>query len=78
MAAQVVKRMWVYIKEKGLQNPADKRELLLDAKMKVINPLSTISSHLSASTFIVCCSIDCEAFLCLTVRFLILNVSGCV
>lgn len=30
---EVTKRMWSYIKENGLQNPADKREILCDAKL---------------------------------------------
>ncbi|KAI0692090.1 SWIB/MDM2 domain-containing protein [Cytidiella melzeri] len=33
---QVVKRIWDYIKEKGLQNPNDKREILCDDRMKSI------------------------------------------
>ena len=33
---QVVKHIWDYIKEKGLQNPTDKREILCDDKMKSI------------------------------------------
>lgn len=31
---EVVKALWVYIKKHELQNPNDKREILLDAKMK--------------------------------------------
>ncbi len=33
---QVVKQMWVYIKKNNLQNPADKRNILADDKLKVI------------------------------------------
>lgn len=33
---QAVKHIWVYIKEKDLQNPSDKREILCDEKMKKI------------------------------------------
>lgn len=33
---QAVKQIWVYIKEKDLQNPADKREIICDEKMKKI------------------------------------------
>ncbi|GJE91389.1 SWIB-domain-containing protein [Phanerochaete sordida] len=33
---QAVKHIWVYIKEKDLQNPADKREIICDEKMKKI------------------------------------------
>ena len=33
---QAVKHIWVYIKEKDLQNPADKREIICDDKMKKI------------------------------------------
>jgi len=32
----IVKALWVYIKENDLQNPDDKREILLDAKMKAV------------------------------------------
>jgi len=30
----IVKELWVYIRENNLQNPADKREIILDKKMK--------------------------------------------
>lgn len=33
---QVVKHIWDYIKEKGLQNPADRREIICDERMKLI------------------------------------------
>lgn len=32
----IVKALWVYIKENNLQNPSDKREILLDDKMKAV------------------------------------------
>mmetsp|Transcript_39720 Transcript_39720/g.95546 ORF Transcript_39720/g.95546 Transcript_39720/m.95546 type:complete len:329 (+) Transcript_39720:158-1144(+) len=32
----IVKALWDYIKENNLQNPSDKREILLDAKMKAV------------------------------------------
>mmetsp|Transcript_25359 Transcript_25359/g.45749 ORF Transcript_25359/g.45749 Transcript_25359/m.45749 type:complete len:315 (+) Transcript_25359:159-1103(+) len=32
----IVKSLWVYIKENDLQNPNDKREILLDDKMKAV------------------------------------------
>lgn len=31
---QVVKQIWVYIKKNNLQNPANKRNILADAKLK--------------------------------------------
>lgn len=31
---QVVKKMWEYIKKHDLQNPANKRNILADAKLK--------------------------------------------
>ncbi len=31
---EVVKRMWVYIKEHNLQNPKDKREIVCDANLE--------------------------------------------
>ena len=31
---QVVKQIWVYIKANNLQNPANKRNILADAKLK--------------------------------------------
>ena len=33
---QVVKKLWEYIKKHDLQNPANKRNILADAKLKVI------------------------------------------
>lgn len=33
---EVVKALWAYIKKNDLQNPNDKREILLDAKMKAL------------------------------------------
>lgn len=33
---QIVKHLWVYIKEHELQNPNDKREIILDKKMKSV------------------------------------------
>ncbi len=33
---QVVKKLWEYIKGKNLQNPANKRNILADEKLKVI------------------------------------------
>ncbi len=33
---QVVKKLWEYIKKNNLQNPANKRNILADAKLKVI------------------------------------------
>ena len=32
----VVKKLWEYIKSKNLQNPANKRNILADDKLKVI------------------------------------------
>ncbi|KAJ3547168.1 hypothetical protein NM688_g5429 [Phlebia brevispora] len=33
---QVVKRIWEYIKENNLQNPADRREIMCDDKLKSV------------------------------------------
>ena len=33
---EVVKQLWVYIKKNNLQNPANKRNILADDKLKVI------------------------------------------
>ncbi|MDQ0463691.1 chromatin remodeling complex protein RSC6 [Caulobacter ginsengisoli] len=33
---EVVSKMWEYIKKNNLQNPANKREILADAKLKPI------------------------------------------
>lgn len=33
---EVVKQLWVYIKKNNLQNPANKRNILADEKLKVI------------------------------------------
>lgn len=34
--SQVVKKLWEYIKEKNLQNPKNKRNILADEKLKAI------------------------------------------
>lgn len=34
--AQVVKQLWVYIKENNLQDPEDKKSILCDVKMHAI------------------------------------------
>lgn len=33
---EVVKQIWVYIKKHGLQNPANKRNILADDKLKAL------------------------------------------
>ena len=33
---EVVKKLWVYIKRKNLQNPQNKRNILADDKLKVL------------------------------------------
>ena len=33
---QVVSKMWEYIKKNNLQNPANKREIIADAKLKPV------------------------------------------
>jgi upstream activation factor subunit UAF30 len=33
---QVVKHLWVYIKDRELQNPDDKREILCDPRLKAV------------------------------------------
>lgn len=33
---EVTKRIWAYIKEHNLQNPANKRNILCDAKLKAV------------------------------------------
>ena len=33
---EVTKQLWVYIKEHNLQNPANKRNILCDAKLKAV------------------------------------------
>lgn len=34
--SEVVKKLWAYIKEKNLQNPANKRNILADDKLKAV------------------------------------------
>ena len=34
--SEVVKALWVYIKEHNLQNPANKRNILADEKLKAV------------------------------------------
>jgi len=50
---EVVKALWAYIKENNLQNPNDKRQILLDAKMKDLFQVDqltmfTINKYVSA------------------------------
>lgn len=33
---QVVKQLWVYIKERELQNPANKRQIVCDAGLRAV------------------------------------------
>ena len=33
---EIVKRVWDYIKEQGLQDPADKREIIPDDKLRAV------------------------------------------
>ncbi|GAB4822507.1 hypothetical protein N2152v2_009553 [Parachlorella kessleri] len=40
---QVVKKLWEYIKANNLQNPADRRQILLDDKLKTIFPGNSVS-----------------------------------
>ena len=40
---EIVKAMWVYIKQNNLQNPTDKREILLDDKMKAVFGVDTFT-----------------------------------
>lgn len=39
----IVKSLWAYIKENNLQNPNDKREIMLDAKMKKVFGVDTFT-----------------------------------
>ena len=34
--AEAVSRMWAYIQQHALQNPADRREILADAKLEAV------------------------------------------
>ena len=49
---QVVKLLWVYIKANNLQNPSDKRKIILDEKLKAIFPRPvnafSLNTYLSA------------------------------
>jgi chromatin remodeling complex protein RSC6 len=54
---EVVKLVWAYIKEKNLQNPANKRNILCDASMRAVmgkdevtmfELTGLLSQHLSA------------------------------
>lgn len=36
LLGQVTKRVWAYIKEHGLQNPNDRRQILCDAKLETL------------------------------------------
>ena len=57
---QVVKRLWEYIKANNLQNPEDRRQILLDDKLKTIFPGNSVqmfkmNKHLSKH-----CKVDGE------------------
>ena len=67
----IVKAMWVYIKEHELQNPSDKREIILDDRMKAVFGCDTFTVSLvficyfSCLLFLrVCCScaLQCRWF----------------
>ena len=54
---QVVKKMWEYIKANDLQDPKDRRRVLLDDKMKTIFPgksvtMFSMQKHLSKHVFV--------------------------
>ena len=41
---EITKKLWVYIKKNDLQNPANRREIIADAKLKpLFNGKKTIS-----------------------------------
>lgn len=40
---QAVKALWVYIKEKALQNPDNKQEILCDDKLKTLFPVKKVT-----------------------------------
>ena len=53
---QVVKKLWEYIKANDLQNPKDRRQILLDDKLKTIFPgksvtMFSMQKHLSKHVF---------------------------
>ena len=49
---EIVKAMWVYIKQNNLQNPTDKREILLDEKMKAVFGVDTFTVSWMCSVII--------------------------
>jgi len=54
---QVVKKLWEYIKSNDLQDPKDRRRVLLDDKLKTIFPgksitMFTMQKHLSKHVFV--------------------------
>ena len=49
---EIVKAMWVYIKQNNLQNPTDKREILLDDKMKAVFGVDTFTVSWMCSVII--------------------------
>ena len=49
---EIVKAMWVYIKQNNLQNPTDKREILLDEKMKAVFGVDTFTVSWTCSVII--------------------------
>jgi len=51
----IVKRMWQYIREHNLQNPKDKREIILDSRMREVFKVDNFtmfstSEHISTHT----------------------------
>ena len=66
---QVVKHLWAYIKEKGLQDPKDGRRIILDDKLSTIFPGTSVNmfkmnKHLSKH-----CKTEGERWLCCIVSW---------
>lgn len=64
---QVVKKLWEYIKENNLQNPKNKRKIILDDKLKKIfkppldmfNMNKQLSKHVYVDgTALLCCTME--------------------
>lgn len=51
----IVKSLWVYIKENNLQNPNDKREILLDDKMRAVFGVDTFTVSLTCTAVALNC-----------------------
>lgn len=64
---QVVKKLWVYIKDKELQNPSNKREIIADDKFRAVFSVDKIDMFQMNKKLGACVDHVFPSVLCLTV-----------